>query len=722
MIIDVVDLKLESLNFSKSYDPERQKRGKALYKNEYVQVTSVNKIDDSNYKVIANVEGIYGYYKVELNIKGNMVKTSSCTCKDNEKGNICKHILATCLETIQPHTPSTIEGKRKLLEKQKKEREEALKLWQERRKEEEKRREYERKYYNGLRTIEAYKDTKVQFDLSSERLNINDVYEKAKIEAESQSKLPINLDTSIKLEPKIEIKDSSTLEVNFKIGQTTMYILKNLKELYDAYSLKEPISLGKKLNFIPKRENFETEQDKKLFDFVIKYAEIVKYSEEANSSYYYSGLSNKTLNIFGEKLDEFFEIMKNKELIANQYYEGEQKYIYTGEELDLKLSLKNKTKNEYILKMEIGGFSYICSNKKIYILNKNKIYVLDKKENEELLKMLKFLEHDKEILIPKDKIDEFSTFVLPKIDKYMELNNLPETYAKEGIIVNKLSSKIFLDLDDSGNITLQLKFCYLDYEFNILEKGYEEYIEKNNITRNIPEEKEVLTRIFLDGFQPINSKTYFILKDLDYIYEFLSNKIEGYMNDFEVLVTDKFKSQKIREARIPNVGIRLNNGLLELDISKINIDIDEIKNVLKNYNVKKKYYKLKNGDFLSLGEDENLNFLNDISSTFDVNYDKFNNGVIKLPVNRSIYLEKILNKTQKISTTKNDEFTKLINNVDNKNFSDSIVIDKEFENILRSYQKTGYKWLKTLESYGFGGILADDMGLGKTLQVIALLS
>ena len=41
--------------------------------------------------------------------------------------------------------------------------------------------------------------------------------------------------------------------------------------------------------------------------------------------------------------------------------------------------------------------------------------------------------------------------------------------------------------------------------------------------------------------------------------------------------------------------------------------------------------------------------------------------------------------------------------------------------IMRKYQKNGYKWLRTLEAWKFGGILADDMGLGKTLQVIAVL-
>ena len=41
---------------------------------------------------------------------------------------------------------------------------------------------------------------------------------------------------------------------------------------------------------------------------------------------------------------------------------------------------------------------------------------------------------------------------------------------------------------------------------------------------------------------------------------------------------------------------------------------------------------------------------------------------------------------------------------------------------LRSYQRTGYGWLKALSASGFGGMLADDMGLGKTVQTLALLA
>ena len=35
--------------------------------------------------------------------------------------------------------------------------------------------------------------------------------------------------------------------------------------------------------------------------------------------------------------------------------------------------------------------------------------------------------------------------------------------------------------------------------------------------------------------------------------------------------------------------------------------------------------------------------------------------------------------------------------------------------VLRKYQRDGYRWLRTLDGYGMGGILADDMGLGLSL-------
>ena len=66
------------------------------------------------------------------------------------------------------------------------------------------------------------------------------------------------------------------------------------------------------------------------------------------------------------------------------------------------------------------------------------------------------------------------------------------------------------------------------------------------------------------------------------------------------------------------------------------------------------------------------------------------------------------------------EYRRLIQNLDKENIEE-LQIPKELENTLRYYQKTGFKWLKVLDNYKFGGILADDMGLGKTIQVLSII-
>lgn len=42
-------------------------------------------------------------------------------------------------------------------------------------------------------------------------------------------------------------------------------------------------------------------------------------------------------------------------------------------------------------------------------------------------------------------------------------------------------------------------------------------------------------------------------------------------------------------------------------------------------------------------------------------------------------------------------------------------------NSLRSFQKTGVRWLWELHLQNCGGILGDEMGLGKTIQIICFL-
>jgi SNF2 family DNA or RNA helicase len=70
---------------------------------------------------------------------------------------------------------------------------------------------------------------------------------------------------------------------------------------------------------------------------------------------------------------------------------------------------------------------------------------------------------------------------------------------------------------------------------------------------------------------------------------------------------------------------------------------------------------------------------------------------------------------------KDVQYKELVNNLDKEKIEEDVKVPKQFSNILRVYQKTGFKWLKILDEYRFGGILADDMGLGKTIQILSVI-
>ena len=96
-------------------------------------------------------------------------------------------------------------------------------------------------------------------------------------------------------------------------------------------------------------------------------------------------------------------------------------------------------------------------------------------------------------------------------------------------------------------------------------------------------------------------------------------------------------------------------------------------------------------------------------------------GQLKVPAFRALYLDSVLSGGEELDVTRDRQFRSLIRNFKSIDESD-YTVPVHLQKVLRPYQQTGFRWLKTLESCGFGGILADEMGLGKTVQVIAFLA
>ena len=145
--------------------------------------------------------------------------------------------------------------------------------------------------------------------------------------------------------------------------------------------------------------------------------------------------------------------------------------------------------------------------------------------------------------------------------------------------------------------------------------------------------------------------------------------------------------------------------------------LSELVEILCTYQRKRKFFRLKSGDFLSMDED-GLSVLSKIQDGVGFAPRQWEKGTIYLPKYRALYLDRELKNQHGFHATKDKDFRALIRNMKTVEDND-FEVPKSLERVLREYQKQGFLWLKTLHANGFGGILADDMGLGKTLQVIA---
>ena len=185
------------------------------------------------------------------------------------------------------------------------------------------------------------------------------------------------------------------------------------------------------------------------------------------------------------------------------------------------------------------------------------------------------------------------------------------------------------------------------------------------------------------------------------------------MQQFDVLVTDNFKRKQIRTTKIGSIGVKVENNLLEIDLNNLNINPEELDQIMEKYSLKKKYHRLKDGSFIDLENSKEIEFLDKLVTGMDISYKELQNGQINIPVYRSLYLNQLLKGIKGTEVIKNEEYRDIVYSLDKDQLEENMEVPEQLNKILRYYQKTGYKWLKTLDSYKFGGILADDMGLRK---------
>lgn len=524
---------------------------------------------------------------------------------------------------------------------------------------------------------------------------------------------------TIKIEPKIIYdKLTSSMKVEFKIGKTKMYTIKELSGFYDRMMKGEVHKYGSKLEFVHKKEEFEND-DLELLEFILKYAEIIKYvNSNCNSNYrlYGKALNDNSVIVDNSALDDLFEILKGK-TVEFERDRIEELVEFVPHNPDINFNLEKVNYKEYKLKPNVDVFriNILRGKNYNYILNEKKLYKCDEKFTQSTIKLIEEFRktYSKEVLLGKEKLPELFSIIMPKVGKSIKYDKVEDEIKK--YMPKQLDVKVFFDFDKNDYLIAEVKFDYDEEEFNPL-------IEDGNISsRNIIEETKALNVFRKTGFMLDARNHRFVLPNNDTIYEFLTYDINEYLQKFEVMVTDNFRTKQIKQNKGGNIGIKIENNLLVVDLEKFNVNKEEIKDIMEQYRLKKKYYRLKDGSFLNLEENKNIEFIDKLVTGMDVDYKELKEGTIRLPVYRSLYLNQILKEMNNAQISKDLGYKEIVKNNTKDDPIEDIKVPVELENTLRYYQKTGFKWLKQLDNYQFGGILADDMGLGKTIQILSIL-
>ena len=163
---------------------------------------------------------------------------------------------------------------------------------------------------------------------------------------------------------------------------------------------------------------------------------------------------------------------------------------------------------------------------------------------------------------------------------------------------------------------------------------------------------------------------------------------------------------------------RSHGSVLDLEVDTGAFPVEELRELLQSLHQKKRYHRLRDGSLLRL--DDSLEGLDELNDTLELSGAKLKDGHAALPLYRAPTLDWALSGQNGLRFDRDDAFRRISRSfhaVRDSEYTPPLSLQKT----LRKYQRDGYRWLRTLDGYGMGGILADDMGLGKTVQVLSYL-
>ncbi|MCM0758336.1 DEAD/DEAH box helicase [Sporomusa sphaeroides DSM 2875] len=519
--------------------------------------------------------------------------------------------------------------------------------------------------------------------------------------------------------------DQRLSRLDFTIGTDRMYVVKNIPQLITAMDTNQELIFGKNFTLHPGEAIFD-EPSAALLQ-LLKNA----YDEENQRALWnYHSFSGSSANsAFSEArhfkltntyLMRFFEIMHTQPFTAIINGQTPAKLTVQKGRPPIQLAVETAKGGLRLSMTAKDEVFYGLDTNYRYIYHNNTIYHTDTVFAGYVKRLLECLYETRkaEIAIPAITVSDFVSGTLPVLETIASVKVDATVYNK--FHKEPLVQHVYLDKFAEG-LSAKIEFCYGTVIINPAAdtSAVSSIPEEKWLLRSTAEERELLGIFQQHGFVWENGSL--VLPDEDAAYTFLQQGLPQLQDIAEIFYSNEFHHIKIQPAGKIAAGVRLNThtDMLEFSLQLDDISAKELIELLAAYKLKKRYHRLPNGAFIPLDSTE-FQTAARLIDALGLRPADIEKQVVELPKYRALYLDSLARESPDFTMERSSTFKRMVQDIREPQDSEC-VIPQGIQGKLRDYQKTGFKWLKSLANYGLGGILADDMGLGKTLQVIAFV-
>ncbi|TDL30855.1 helicase SNF [Jeotgalibacillus sp. S-D1] len=373
------------------------------------------------------------------------------------------------------------------------------------------------------------------------------------------------------------------------------------------------------------------------------------------------------------------------------------------------------TNSETGSKLQINGLQQILQLPVYHgVLVEGKWIELKKEDSSRLHELSQMLHASKtnQIPIAPDQVELFLDKVVPGLKKLGQVQ-LPG-YGDDRFKKAPLLAKLYLDRVKS-RLLASLEFCYGDSIINPLDDS--KFMANSIHVREKEKEAEIMQLMDDSSFTKTDSGFYLHNEELE--YNFLYHIVPKLQPLVQIYATTAIRNRIFRENNGPKISVKIKKertNWLEFKFEMDGVPESQIRQLLAAIEEKRKYYRLRNGSLFSL-ETREIQEIKRFLNAVPVQPENLEQG-FEVPVVQGL---RLLDSVDDRDAFKLEEsFRQFLDQLQHPSQL-QFEVPESLEDVLRDYQKDGFKWMKMLASNGFGGILADDMGLGKTLQSITFL-